>query len=248
VRTLIFLLTFLLAHIDSHAARVAIVIDDIGYRSTDHNALDLPGNITFSVLPHTPFGKLLAQRAHANHHDVLLHIPMEASNGKKLGPGALTSTMSEHNVRSSLAKSFAEIPFAVGINNHMGSLLTQLYQPMSWTMKFLKERNVLFLDSKTSNHSQASRVANSFSVPTLNRSVFLDNVLTKDYIQQQFQQLIKVAKRHQSAIAIAHPHPETIAALTELIPLLQQQQIELVPISALLSKPHDPMALTAATD
>lgn len=216
--------------------RVAIVIDDIGYRTTDSDALALPGNLTFSILPHTPFGKKLADQAHANHHEVLLHIPMEAENGKKLGPGALTVSMSEQNIRTSLTNSFNEIPFAVGINNHMGSRLTQLYSPMAWTMRFLKERDVLFLDSLTSKKSKAGRVARYFKVPELNRSVFLDNQLNEQYIKQQFLQLIRQAQnsRSNTAIAIAHPHPETIRALKQLLPTLKKANVDLVPISDLL--------------
>jgi len=225
-------------HSQKHA-RIAIVIDDIGYRKTDSAALDLPGNLTFSILPHTPFGKTLAELAHQNDHDILLHIPMEAENGKKLGPGALTVDMSEKKIRASLKSSFNEIPFAIGINNHMGSKLTQLYKPMAWTMRFLKEKNVLFLDSLTSGKSKAGRVARYFNVPELNRSVFLDNQLDEEYIKQQFFQLIRQAQnsRSNTAIAIAHPHPETVRVLKSLLPLLTKEHIELVPISQLLPTP-----------
>jgi len=220
-------------------ARIAIVIDDIGYRKTDSAALALPGNVTFSILPHTPFGKILAEQAHQNDHDILLHIPMEAENGKKLGPGALTVDMSEKKIRSSLKSSFNEIPFAIGINNHMGSKLTQLYKPMAWTMRYLKERNVLFLDSLTSRKSKAGRVARYFNVPELNRSVFLDNQLDEKYIKKQFLRLIRQAKnsRSNTAIAIAHPHPETVKVLKKLLPLLAKEHIALVPISQLLPMP-----------
>lgn len=216
--------------------RVAIVIDDIGYRITDKQVLTLPGEITYSILPHTPFGKRLAIAANRKHKDVMLHIPMEAENGKRLGPGGLTTEMNEQDIHASLAKSFAEIPFAIGINNHMGSLLTKQYQPMTWTMRFLKEKHLFFLDSKTSDHSLAEQAALDLGVPVRNRQIFLDNQLTDDYITQQFTQLIKQAKRHKSAIAIAHPHPETVKILKRLIPTLAQNNIDLVPISALYLK------------
>ena len=115
-------------------AQIAIIIDDIGYRKSDIQALYLPGNISYAILPHTPYGKRLALKANANKNDVILHIPMEAKNGKKLGPGALTSTMNETSIRNNLSNAFAEIPFALGINNHMGSKLTELYQPMALSL------------------------------------------------------------------------------------------------------------------
>jgi len=217
--------------------RIAIIIDDIGYRYTDNNVLSLPGAITYSILPHTPYGKKIAVKANAKHKDVMLHIPMEAENGKKLGPGALTSTMNREEILASLNASLAEVPFAIGINNHMGSYLTQLDDPMTWTMNFLKQRHLLFLDSKTTQYSKAESIARLVGVPVQNRHVFLDNQLTDSYITKQFQSLISHAKSQKTAIAIAHPHPETIQALKRLIPTLAKNNIELVPLSALYSTP-----------
>ncbi|MGB1198965.1 MAG: divergent polysaccharide deacetylase family protein [Thalassotalea sp.] len=219
-------------------AQVAIIIDDIGYRKSDISTLTIPGDITFAILPHTPYGKSLAEIAYQSEHDVILHIPMESSNDTKaLGPGALTSDMSEASIRTTLASAFDEIPFAIGINNHMGSHLTTLYKPMAWTMRYLKEQNMIFVDSVTTNKSKARKVARHFGVPNLSRRIFLDNQLDKEYITQQFHALIKYAKRNKTAIAIAHPHPETVEALTTLIPLLAQHDIELVAISKLITPP-----------
>jgi len=226
-------------------ARIAIVIDDIGYRYTDKHALSLPGAITYSILPHTPYGKKIAVKANANNKDVMLHIPMEAENGKKLGPGALTSAMNKDEIIASLNASLAEVPFAIGINNHMGSHLTQQNEPMMWTMNFLKEHHLIFLDSKTTQYSKAGQIAKLVGVPVQDRHVFLDNQLTDSYITKQFKSLIRYAKSQKTAIAIAHPHPETIQALTRLIPTLAKNNIELVPLSDLYvnaEKVHTQMA------
>lgn len=234
--------------VHAQSARIAIVIDDIGYRYTDKNALLLPGAITYSILPHTPFGKKIAIKANAEHKDVMLHIPMEAKNGKKLGPGALTSAMNKEEVLASLNASLAEIPFAIGINNHMGSHLTQLHDPMTWTMNFLKRHHLLFLDSKTTQYSKAGSIAKLIGVPVHDRHVFLDNELTDSYITKQFQSLIRHAKSQKIAIAIAHPHPETIRALTRLIPTLAENNIELVPLSALYVTPAHYQIRVASTE
>ncbi|MBL4899780.1 MAG: divergent polysaccharide deacetylase family protein [Colwellia sp.] len=236
------------ASVQAKPARIAIVIDDIGYRYTDKHALLLPGAITYSILPHTPYGKTLAIKANRNHKEVLLHIPMEAENGKKLGPGALTSIMNKTEIYASLSESLAEVPFAIGINNHMGSHLTQLIEPMSWTMGFLKQHHLLFLDSKTSPHSKAILVAKKLGVPVKGRHVFLDNQLTENYINKQFQVLIEYAKTQNFAIAIAHPHPETIQVLQRLIPTLQQHNIELVSLSALYSIPKNNLTQMAKSE
>lgn len=225
--------------VQAQPARIAIVIDDIGYRHTDKNALLLPGAVTYSILPHTPFGKRIAMQANARHKDVMLHIPMEAENGKKLGPGALTSAMDQKEILASLTASLAEVPFAIGINNHMGSHLTQLNDSMTWTMNFLKQHHLLFLDSRTTRNSKAGNIAKTIGVPVHSRHVFLDNKLTDKYITKQFKSLIRHAKSKKMAIAIAHPHPETIQALTHLIPTLAKNNIELVPLSDLYETPEN---------
>jgi polysaccharide deacetylase 2 family uncharacterized protein YibQ len=229
-------------------AQVAIIIDDIGYRQSDAAALTLPGAITFAILPHTPYGKTLALQAYSKNNDVILHIPMEAENGKKLGPGALTIEMNEQSIRHELSLAFAEIPFAIGMNNHMGSKLTKLYTPMMWTMRFLKERDLIFIDSVTTNKTKAERIALQLGVPTAHRQIFLDNELTREYIDQQFMQLIDHAQRFNSVVAIAHPHPETIVALNRLIPLLTELNIDLVPISTLIDSPKNHQDNTEMSD
>ncbi|SEL80294.1 hypothetical protein SAMN05216262_12311 [Colwellia chukchiensis] len=239
LRFLPLLLLFFSSLLAAQPARVAIIIDDIGYRKSDLQALFLPGNISYAILPHTPYGKKLALQAHAKNNDVILHIPMEAKNGKKLGPGALTSVMNESSIRLTLSNAFEEIPFALGINNHMGSKLTELYQPMAWTMQFLRERDLIFVDSLTTNASKAEQIALSFGVPSLHRHIFLDNQLEHAYIRQQFEQLIRDAKRYRTIVAIAHPHPETISSLQQLLPRLAENNIELVPISQLLSNKNN---------
>ena len=161
-------------------------IDDIGYRISDKDVLSLPKAVTFSVLPHTPFGQELATSGYQQSREILIHVPMEATNGKKLGPGALTQHMNEQQIHSTLAKSFEEIPFAIGINNHMGSLLTSQYQPMAWTMSYLKSKGLLFLDSVTVINSQAYKAAKQQGVADHENAVFfLDNIQEHHYIAGQ---------------------------------------------------------------
>ncbi|QOL26512.1 divergent polysaccharide deacetylase family protein [Thalassotalea sp. LPB0316] len=218
-----------------NAGQVAIIIDDIGYRKTDQHALTLPGKISYAFLPHTPFAKELALQANQSKKDVLLHIPMEASSGKLLGPGAITSDMDDDHINHQLSLALDEIPFAVGINNHMGSHLTKLQKPMASTMKFLKRHKLFFVDSMTTSKSKTRALAHVYGVPHLHRHVFLDNHTDADYIEQQFEQLVEKAKHNEFAIGIAHPHPETIIALKQLLPTLTKHNIELVPVSSLFS-------------
>ncbi|MFQ6372347.1 divergent polysaccharide deacetylase family protein [Shewanella sp. YIC-542] len=216
------------------AARLAIIVDDIGYRHTDEDVLMLPANVTFSVLPHTPWGKRIAKAAHHQGHEIMLHLPMQALNGKALGPGGLHNKMSKDEFKQTLTQAIDSVPYAQGCNNHMGSFLTQLQQPMAWLMSTLQHRRLYFVDSMTTRYSKAGHQAREHDVPTLQRQVFLDNQLSLAALEKQLQQAITLAQEEGQAILIAHPYPETLAFLQQQLPQLPASHIQLVKVSRLL--------------
>jgi len=215
------------------AAKLAIIIDDIGYRLTDEAALSLPQTITLSVLPHTPLGQKFARDGYEKGHEIMLHLPMQALNGKALGPGGLTNDMTEAQIKQQLQSAFAYIPFAKGANNHMGSLLTQMDKPMLWVMQSLKQQHLFFVDSFTTKYTKASNKAIQLGVPLLRRDVFLDNNISEQALEKQFQQIITRSKQRGKLVAIAHPYPETIRFLNANLARLKEHGITLVPTSQL---------------
>lgn len=215
-------------------AQLALIIDDIGYRPTDQAVLSLPAGVTLSVLPHTPVGADLARQGHAKGHEIMAHIPMQALNGKKLGPGGLTNQMDENQIKQEVADALASVPFAKGANNHMGSLLTQIEQPMNWVMEALKQQQMFFVDSVTTKYTTAGKQADIIGVPMLRRQLFLDNDTSQAALEKQFSTMIAKAHQLGHLVAIAHPHPDTIEFLRENLARLEQEGINLVPASALL--------------
>ena len=232
--------------------QVAIIIDDIGYRASDQATLTLPGPITYAILPHTPYARRLANQAHAQDKEVMAHMPMEAlENNHLLGEGAITADMDEQAIKEKLRAALASIPHVRGMNNHMGSRLTQMNKPMQWTMEVLREQQLYFLDSKTVPGSTAEAMATRLGVPTNHRQIFLDNELTEENLQRQFNKLMRIADKYHWGIAIAHPHPETVAFLQQQLPTLAARGIALVPLSQLMAatNPATPaMPATPATD
>lgn len=217
------------------ANKIAIVIDDIGYKTTDQKMLALDAPLTFAVLPHTPMGYEYAYLAAQKQRDVIIHLPMQAdTNNHLLGAGALMSQMNKLEYQTTLLSALEDIPFAVGINNHMGSKLTRMDKPMGWTMELLRQHNMFFLDSKTTKQSRVADVASEFGVETLERSVFLDHYKSTKSIRIQMKRLIKLAKKNGQAVAIGHPYPETYEVLKQLLPQLKHLGIELVPLSDLV--------------
>lgn len=224
------------------AKQIAIVIDDIGYHQRDLEFLSLPGQLTYSILPHTPYSQIFATLASQSNKELLLHIPMQALNGKELGPGGLTLNMNKKQLQQTLGTALASLPQVKGVNNHMGSALTQQSQAMKWTMEVLKKRHLYFLDSRTTDLSQAQNAANFLGVANISRQVFLDNVTTTEQLQLRLNELKQQATDHNFAIAIAHPYPETIEFLRHALPKLTEQGFELVPVSQLVERKYIQLA------
>lgn len=212
-------------------SKIIIIIDDLGYRRSDIAAFALPVEVTFSVLPQTPFSTIYANKAHAEGRDVMLHLPMSSHTNKALGPSAIKVGMFHQDIEHTLTAALQSVPHVIGVNNHMGSALTEQNQPMVDLMRALKRRDLFFIDSWTSPRSVAYDAAVSTGVAAEKRHVFLDHFKTKAFYTKQFDLLIRIAKKHGRAIGIAHPYPSSIAYLSERLSRLDDDNVELVPVS-----------------
>ena len=220
---------------ERNSAMIAIIIDDLGNRSQlDRAAVDLPGQLAYAILPHSPAALDLANAANAAGKEVLLHLPMEAENNNHLlGPGALEVSMEHHQFKSVLTRALHAIPHLMGVNNHMGSLLTQDRQHMEWLMQQLHSVDgLIYVDSRTTPRTVAARAALEAGVPYLSRDVFLDNRRDRPYIHRQLDRLIAHAHKHGAAIGIGHPHPTTLAVLQHRLQRLES--VRLVPLAHMI--------------
>ncbi|RVU40289.1 divergent polysaccharide deacetylase family protein [Rheinheimera riviphila] len=225
-------------------AKVAIIIDDIGYQKADPLLIQLPYALTFAVMPFAPQSQQMAELAALKHKEVMLHMPMEAvAQNHLLGKGALRRQMSKTQVQQALHLALAQVPQAIGVNNHMGSLYTSLPQQMDWTMQVMAERGLYFIDSKTTARSAVARATTTHQIKSRSRDIFLDNDKSHAALDKQFNQLIKLAKQQGSAVAIGHPYPETYRYLKRNLARLAASGVELVPASQLLDLP--PVSLAA---
>nr|VFK68813.1 MAG: Uncharacterized conserved protein YibQ, putative polysaccharide deacetylase 2 family [Candidatus Kentron sp. UNK]VFK73620.1 MAG: Uncharacterized conserved protein YibQ, putative polysaccharide deacetylase 2 family [Candidatus Kentron sp. UNK] len=218
---------------------VGIIMDDLGYRRIEGlRAINLPGPVTFSIIPHTPHAWKLSEFAHKLGKETLLHMPMESKADHYLEPGGLTIRMTRAQLVRSVHASIASLPHAKGINNHMGSLLTRQVKPMRWLMEaiLLLDRDLYFVDSRTTVDTVAAMTARQYGIPTLERDIFLDHSPDTNTIRAQFRRLIRRAKAQGTALGLAHPYPETLDVLEEALPRLTERGVTLVPASTLLAQ------------
>ena len=64
----------------------------------------------------------------------------------------------------------------------------------------------------------------------------IDDVIETDEIRKELEKTEAVARKQGFAIAIGHPHPDTVAALREWIPEARARGFVLVPLSAIAKR------------
>ena len=213
--------------------RMVLIIDDMGTNlAAGKAALALPGPINYAILPGTPHANTLLKLAQQQGDDTIAHVPMANTHHYPLGPGGLTPDMSKAQLRQVLLDDIHSLPGIIGINNHMGSLLTQDAQRMQWVMETLKPLNMLFVDSRTSAKTQALKAAQASGIAALERNVFLDDDQTEAAIKAQFVRAVKLAFKEGRVVVIGHPHPNTLKVLNEMLPQLDQVGISRVSLQA----------------
>ncbi|HEV7672209.1 MAG TPA: divergent polysaccharide deacetylase family protein [Thermoanaerobaculia bacterium] len=220
--------------------RIAIVIDDLGASETTVEELEAFGvPLTYSVLPYEEeTGAVVAELS--NHGEELLcHLPMEPEGNGNPGPGALLESMTEAELVEATDRALEAVPGAVGVNNHMGSGLSADPRAMRPVLARLARKHLFFLDSRTSAKSVGYRLAIELGIAAAERQVFLDDVEDPQAIRVQFARLLALAKKKGAAIAIGHPHPNTIAVLADEIPKAVAAGFEIVPVSYLLDRPGE---------
>jgi polysaccharide deacetylase 2 family uncharacterized protein YibQ len=216
-------------------SQIVIIIDDVGGKTSDAKAFELSKYVTFAILPHTRFSTEYSYKAAQQNREVMLHMPMESLNNEALGVGPLLSDMYPQQIQQSLLAALATVPHAVGVNNHMGSKLTQMTLPMQSMMEILAQNNMFFVDSRTTRFSKAKVIAKDFGVTTASRHIFLDHEQETAFLQRQFDRLIYQARRNGKAIGIGHPHAVTLEFLPEALASLPAD-IELITVSQYLEE------------
>lgn len=218
------------------AGQLAIVIDDVGYRQKEDNAVyALPKAVSVSIIPVSPYATARAKQAFAQQRDVMIHLPMQPQNNVAIEAGALRVGMSLAEIEQQVREARNVVPYAIGLNNHMGSLATSDRPTMEKLMSVLSAQQLFFLDSKTSGKSVASQVAKEKGIATLDRHFFLDDSNELADVQRQYQASLAYARKHGLAIVIGHPRPNTLTVLQQGLANLPKD-IELVNVGRLWRK------------
>jgi polysaccharide deacetylase 2 family uncharacterized protein YibQ len=220
------------------AGTVAILIDDMGTSVREIQELTAIGvPLTFSVIPGLKESREVAETANRKGYEVMLHIPMEPQDypRRRLEGNGLLLAYDDDEIENRMAGYLRVVPHAVGANNHMGSRYTEDRDRMHSVLGILKQKRMFFVDSMTTPKSVGLSVSRELGERATARTApFLDNTQDVAAIKAQLETLAKLAVKRGSAIGICHPHPATIKALAEELPLLKSRGIRFVYVSRLV--------------
>ncbi len=221
------------------APLVSIIIDDMGYspRSLARLAA-LPGPVTLAFLPYADSTPAMLAAAGQGEFDIFLHLPMQPLGDANPGINALLADLDETEFRKRVRQALAAVPGAVGVNNHMGSRVTAMPQPMRWVMDELRQQPLLFVDSRTNPESVAEATAELLGLPATGRDVFIDHLPEPEAIARQLALIERIARREGSVVAIGHPYDTTLRALERWLPDIEQRGFRLASVADVIAYRH----------
>ncbi len=207
--------------------KLAIIIDDVSTKSQVRaiKSLDMP--LTISFLPPSPARPNSAKLA-AHERFYMVHLPMEAMNFNKEEPHTMRVRDSQQTILKRVHDIKELFPGVTYINNHTGSKFTSDKVAMTRLIFALNKNHIHFVDSRTTAQTQAPKVLKNFGLKYVARDVFLDHHNDKAYIKKQIKKAISTAKAHGHAIAIGHPHKNTLQALYESKELFKDVDLVLI--------------------
>jgi len=204
---------------------IAIIFDDLGESLKEVGelySLNIP--LTASVIPGLKLSSQSAAMAQRCGFSVFIHMPMEPEDASAFRTKKYTfisASQSSREVKSLLRYYLNSLPQAIGVNNHMGSAATSNRPLMEIVMRAVKQRNLIFVDSRTSPNSVAYSVAvNQGLVAGINDG-FVDASDDPKIMRERLDFLAHKAAEQGKIIIIAHPRKRTLAVLKEKLPLLK---------------------------
>jgi len=214
--------------------KIAIVLDDWGNNMADFRLVEeIKYPLTLAILPNIRYSHMAAQELHSMGFEIILHLPMEPRERYGLEKNTIMVSSTNEQIAGILAQDLANVVYAKGVSNHMGSRATSDLKTMEFIFMELKKRHLYFLDSFVSPQSICLELAHKLKLKLFRRDVFLDNKQERGYIKKQIYQLKDKARLNGFAIGIGHDRKVTLEVLKEVMPKIDKEGYKFVFLSEL---------------
>uniref|UniRef100_UPI0034D2DC25 divergent polysaccharide deacetylase family protein n=1 Tax=Desertibaculum subflavum TaxID=2268458 RepID=UPI0034D2DC25 len=220
--------------------RIAVMVADMGLSqaATQSAVTRLPSAVTLAFAPYAGDLQSWIAQARAAGHEAVLQLPMEPLDypHNDPGPRALLTSLKPSDNLDRLSWLLGRFTGYVGVTNYMGSKFTASTNDVRPVLEVLAKRGLLFVDSRSSARSVATRIAADLGMPRAYNDRFLDNEASRNAIDARLEELERIALKNGAAVGIGYPYPVTIDRIAHWAPTLAAKGIALVPVSAIVDK------------
>ncbi|WP_331775867.1 divergent polysaccharide deacetylase family protein [Sulfurospirillum sp. 1612] len=206
------------------APKLAIIIDDVAFAHEVKNIKKIPFKVSPSFFPPTkghPNTIKLSQQFSFS----MVHLPLEAMHFAHPEPHTLLASDSRETIYQRIQTIKKEFPRTTYYNNHTGSKFTSNEAAMEKLLGVMHGFGLHFVDSRTIASTKAQVVSKKLHLRLLSRDIFLDNNSDPKAIIAQLKKAVLLAKKRGYAIAIGHPHKNTLQVLEHAKGYLQGVQL-----------------------
>ena len=225
---------------DKNRPRIAIMLGDMGLSDAATNAAirQLPSAVTLAFAPYASNLQSWIAAARAGGHEVMLQLPMEPLDypANDPGPNALLTSLTAADNIDRLEWLLGRVTGYIGVTNYMGSKFTISPNDLRPVLQAIKDRGLMFLDSRASPRSVAAELARSMGLPEAINNRFLDNEASRSAVDARLEELERVAQATGTAVGIGYPYPVTIERIAAWAPGLASRGMILAPISAIANR------------
>ena len=217
-------------------AKMAIILDDWGNNySLLERAIVIKRPLTIAIIPHLRYSRAIAESAFNQGLGVMLHMPMQPfGDNQVLEPHTILTTSSDMEIQIFLNRAIESVPYAEGVNNHMGSAATSDARVMGVVLKELKKRGLFFVDSYVTSQSVAGAVAKKIGNDFTKRDIFIDNKPELTSIKAELLNAKRVALKTGRVVVIGHDKRLTLQAIDEVAKEFEDEGIEFVLVKDLI--------------
>ena len=219
---------------------VSIVIGGLGVGAakTMDAIMKLPSAVTLAFTPYGSDPQKLADRARAQHHEILLQIPMEPYDypDNDPGPQTLLATLGPEENLDRLYWHLGRLQGYAGIANFMGARFVATEAAMAPVIREAAKRGLSYFDDGSAPRSVAAALAGGQALPFAKGDVAIDAVPTSAEIDRALAKLEALAKDHGYAVGTASALPISIERIGAWIKTLDAHGVMLVPLTTTMLK------------
>jgi uncharacterized protein len=218
---------------------VAIVVGGLGVGAakTVDAILKLPAAVTLAFTPYGSDPAKLVERARAQHHEILLQIPMEPYNypDNDPGPQTLLTTLAPEQNLDRFYWHLSRFQGYAGIANFMGARFVATDTVMQPIVREAAKRGLGYFDDGMAR-SAAATLAAAQTMPFAKADLAIDAVPTAGEVDRALAKLESLAKERGISVGVASALPISIERISAWTRTLEGHGIMLVPLTTAMLK------------